>query len=811
MKLCKKLLAMFIVFAMVMSYLTSVPMAAPASWDELINDSFEKLNWTQIHEMGWSTNKTDVLEASNDGTKDYISIPEGVVTRELSSAVSTGKYEISYTIKVGSTDYLALLYASDESTYLIMSQGKSGVLNTKTWTTNQFGTLTDTQKNAWLTFKHIFDMTTGKYNVNVYDEQGNVVLSNTNKYDIALTDLLQFKLQNTGSSELQLKNFAIKQYVPSTDIISDDFDSYDSWADANANGWEFNKTSILIAGEAGAKYLSFSEGEVHQEFSISEGKYEISYSLKPGTAKPLVLLYNSAKSFHILSQCSEEGAINTASWGSNIVANVDINEWMTVKHIVDLDNNTATIKVYDNEGYLISDSTTEYALMNSLTDAAKLTIQNQKSTELLLDNVVIKQYEGENVDKVRLVNDTFDKISDQSGMTGWTIPSTSSATVTAYTEDETETGKYVVLNGSNFKRAVEAASGMYKISYRLKPGDAKPIIYMSGNNTGNVLLTEVVNGKLVTNSWSAADMIEICTLTDLTKWIDIEVIIDLTNTAMEIKGYDENGALIGKHERDHLQNVDKNAELTNFTSFNVDNWTTSATMAFDNLVIEPWTIKPELDSTGVTIKNYKDENESLANVCPAVKTITLDFGTEIDDESGSLITITPSVNYVGEVAGKSYVMTFENALSPDTTYTICADAEIKNTSGNAMGTGVNIEFTTAGAFYDIYLDSIEDSNGNMITNPALLSNIAVTVNTVAANCTNENKPLVYLVALYSGDRLANVYLNSGNLSVPAGAISVEPVEIEIGENADITKASVMLWNSVTGMTPYGACIKISNN
>ncbi len=810
MKLCKKFLAMLMVFATIMSCLTSVSMASPASWNDLINDSFNSLNWTQINKMGWSTNRTDFFEVANDGTKEYMSIPVGEVTRTFSSAASTGKYEISYTLKVGSTDFLALMYASDKSTYLIMSQGKSGEINTKTWSTNQFGTLTDAQKNAWMTFKHIFDMTTGKYNVNVYDEQGNIVLSNTKEYDIALTDLLQFKLQNTGSSELQLKNFAIKQYVPSTDIISDNFDDYGSWADAKANGWKFNKANISVAGEAGAKYLSFSEGEVHQEFSISDGKYEISYSLKPGSAKPLVLLYNSAN-FHILSQCSEAGAVNTASWEGNVVANVDVNEWMTVKHIVDLDNNTATIKVYDNEGYLISNSTSEYALMNSLTDAAKLTIQNQKSKELLLDNVVIKQYEGETVDKVRLVNDTFDKISTQSDMTGWTIPNTSSATVTAYEENETETGKYVVLTGSNFKRAVEATSGMYKISYRLKPGEAKPIIYMSGTGTGNVLLTEVVNGKLVTNSWSAADMIEICALTDLTKWIDIEVIVDLDNTSMKIKAYDENGALIGSHERAHLQNVDKNAELTNFTSFNVDNWTTSAKMAFDNFVVEPWTVKPELDSDGVTIKNYKSETESLTSVCPAVKSITLDFGTVIDNESKALISITPSVNYTGEVIGNTYVMTFDNALSPNTTYTIYADAEIKTASGAAMGTGVNIEFTTRGAFYDIHLDSVEDSNGNTITNPALLSNTTVTINTVVANCTNEDKPLVYFVALYSGDRLANVYLNSGNLSVPTGAISAQPVEIEIGANANITRANVMLWNSIAGMVPYGTSIEIPNN
>ena len=817
MKLCKKVLAIALIFAMVMSCSMGVVMAE-GTWTNLINDSFVGgLTWSQMHDLGWATNKTDKLEAANDGTKAYMSITEGEVTRELENPVSTGKYEISYTIKTGSTNYLALLYASDNN-YLIMSQGKNGTINTKTWSTNQFGTLTDAQKNSWITVKHIFDMLTGKYNVNVYDEQGNILLSNTSEYEIGLTDLKQFKLQNTASSELQLKDFAIKQYTEeeeeevTTVSFNETFDTYDSWTDANANGWSRNKDTTTISGETGAKYVRLTEGQIDKTFTVDSGVYEISYSLKPGSAKPLVLLYNSTNNFHILSQCSTAGAINTASWSQNGVANINVNNWITVKHIVDLDNNTATCKVYDAEGYLIGGSTTPYNLMNGISDIAKLTIQNQNGGELLVDNVVVKPYAGETTDKTRLAYDTFDNITSYSEMTGWTGTSSTASVITAYGADDATDGNYVVFTGSNFKRTVSpsATSGKYKISYKFKPDSSKPIIYLSGNNTGNVLLTEVVDGKLVTNSWSAADMIEICTLSDTSKWINIEAIVDVTDTSIEIKAYDENGALIGEHERDHLQNVDKNKELTNFTTFNVDNWTNGTTLAFDNLIIESYIEKPELTQGGVTILDYKAEAQSLAAVSPAVKSITLDFGTVITEASKELISITPAAQYTGAVVGDKYVMTFDKALNANTTYTIKALAGVANAT-ETLGSDVSIDFITGAAVNDVCLASVTDASGNAITDPAEFSNKTVTINTYAANCSEDAKPLVYIVALYNGYRLTGVYLEDDNLTVPAGAVTANPVEVEIGEHSNITRVKVFLWNSMDSMVPYSESIEITNN
>ena len=821
MKFCKKTLAMILTFALVMSCSLTATMAATVTWEDLINDTFVGgLTWSQMAALGWATNRTDVLTNANDGTNAYMSIPSGEVTRELSSSVSTGKYEISYTIKTGSTNYLALLYASDKSTYLIMSQGKSGTINTKTWSTNQIGTLTDAQKNSWITMKHIFDMSEAKYTINAYDESGAVVLSSSSKFDIGLTDLLQFKLQNTGSSELQLKDFAIKQYTETEEpevgvSFNETFDTYESWSDAAANGWSFNKNNISIAGTTGAKYVSFSEGEIHKEFTLTEGIYEISYSIKPGAAKPLVLLYSSAKTFHILSQCSEAGAVNTASWTSNVVANVDINDWMTVKHIVDLDNNTATCKVYDADGYLVSSSSQAYTLMNSVTDIAKLTIQNQKSSELLVDNVSVKPYTGEATDKTRLVNDTFDNVALLSDISGWSVSGTgNSAAITEYASNENATGKYVVFTGSNFKRTVSpaATSGKYKISYKLKPGSSKPIIYLSGTGTGNVLLTEVVNEKLVTNSWAASDMVDICAIDDTSKWIKIEAIIDVTNTSAKIKAYDENGALIASHERDHLQNVDKNAELTNFTTFNVDNWTTSETLAFDDLTIESYVEKPELSANNVIITNYKGEIASLTSaVSPAVKSITLDFDSAITEASKALISISPAAEYTGDIVGNTYVMTFTKALSAGIDYTVSAAAGVANAGGETLGSNVSITFTTGAAVVDAVLASVTDASGTAITAPADLLNKTITVNTYAANCSSQAKSLAYIVALYNGDKLVNAYVADDNLTVPAGAVSVAPVNIPVGAHSNVTKAKIMLWDTLDSIVPYCARIEIPNN
>jgi len=592
-------------------------------------------------------------------------------------------------------------------------------------------------------------------------------------------------------------------------IIDESFDEYISWGRANANRWMYNKDSgsISVLGDDDNRYVSYTEGEIHKDVYLSEGMYEISYSIRPGVAKPLILLYSLSNSFHILSQCSTGGAVNTASWSQNVLANVDVNKWMTVKHLVDLDNGTATCKIYDEENNLLSESENAYPLMNGLSDIKKITIQNQARAELLIDNIMIKHYVPEEIDETILVEDTFDEISTQNGMTGWTIPAASAAEIKEY-----ENGKYVVFSNSNFKRKVDppATSGKYKISYKFKPGNSKPVIYMSGTGTGNVLLTEVTDGKLVTSSWASADMIEICTLDSTEKWVKIEAVIDLDKTSAKITVYDENGDVIGKHERDNLLNVDKNAELTNFTSFNVDNWNTSATLAFDDLKIEGWVEKPSLEQKNIEIINYKNEIQEHTVVSPAVKTITIDFGTPIQEMSGDLISIYPSVNYFGEVIDGMYVITMSEALEENTSYTITASADISNLIGDTLGEDVTVEFKTTTKVNEISFASLKNAEGDEITELSDILGKTVIIDSYVANCSDTDKEVKYIVALYKGNKFIKAYSHNGEYTVRKGAVSIEPVSVSVGNHQDITSACVFIWDTLKSSTPYGEHIEIAN-
>ncbi|MBO5008371.1 MAG: hypothetical protein J6D26_06010 [Clostridia bacterium] len=592
-------------------------------------------------------------------------------------------------------------------------------------------------------------------------------------------------------------------------IINDDFNSCDAWSDAVNNGWKFNKANIGISGESDNKYVSFSEGEIHKEFTLTEGIYEISYSIKPGAAKPLVLLYSSAKTFHILSQCSEAGAVNTAAWGSNVVANVDTNTWISVKHMVDLDSNTATCEVYDAGGNPISTSTTAFSLMNGLSDIAKLTIQNQKNKELLVDNVIVKPYSEDASDPEHPVDDTFDDISSFDELSTWKKTVTSSQAVVTPYDDGTE-GNYITVNKGNYTRNLSSITqGKYKITYKLKPGTSQPIVYLAGSNTGNMLLTEVYNGKLVTNSWAAANMIDICTLDDTASWITIEAIVDVSDTSLKINAYDESGELIGTHERTHLTGVDVTTELTNFDTFHIDNWNDNA-LSFDDISIKAWVEKPSLLPGNVTIINYKDEKTSLSKVSPATKTITLDFNTPITEDSEALITISPDAEYTGEVVGDTYVMTFTKALIENTSYTINAPADIANKIGDIMGEDVNIEFNTTGTVNEICIASVEDESGSRITTPGDILNKTIRINTHAANCSDTAKNLEYIVALYNGDKFIKAYVADGDYILPAEAVATDPVSISVGSHENVTTACVFLWDSLESMISYCEHIELRN-
>ncbi|MBO5008375.1 MAG: Ig-like domain-containing protein [Clostridia bacterium] len=831
MKFCKKTLAMILTFALVMSSsIAMIGVLADGTVTVNIEDTFD--NASSIPDEGWKLNTNSGATASI--TSGYVTFSgKGDLNRVFDTAVTSGKYEMSYKVKGITSTAGPLVYGNGDNTTFLFAECKNDGIYANCgaggWGT-AYAKIADlpADGNAWLTFKYILDFTNSKFTCEIYNESekliSNAAATNVNFVYTdknSCTKLSQIKIEQAATTDVvYVDDFILRPYEESEEpevevSFNETFDTYESWSDAAANGWSFNKNNISIAGTTGAKYVSFSEGEIHKAFTVDSGKYEISYSLKAGQAKPLVLIYNSSNNFHILSQCSEAGAVNTASWTSNVVANVDINDWMTVKHIVDLDNNTATCKVYDADGYLVSSSSQAYTLMNSVTDIAKLTIQNQKSSELLVDNVSVKPYTGEATDKTRLVNDTFDNVALLSDISGWSVSGTgNSAAITEYASNENATGKYVVFTGSNFKRTVSpaATSGKYKISYKLKPGSSKPIIYLSGTSTGNVLLTEVVNGKLVTNSWAASDMVDICAIDDTSKWIKIEAIIDVTNTSAKIKAYDENGALIASHERDHLQNVDKNAELTNFTTFNVDNWTTSGTLAFDDLTIESYVEKPELSANNVIITNYKGEIASLTSaVSPAVKSITLDFDSAITEASKALISISPAAEYTGDIVGNTYVMTFTKALSAGTDYTVSAAAGVANAGGETLGSNVSITFTTGAAVVDAVLASVTDASGTAITAPADLLNKTITVNTYAANCSSQAKSLAYIVALYNGDKLVNAYVADDNLTVPAGAVSVAPVNIPVGAHSNVTKAKIMLWDTLDSIVPYCARIEIPNN
>lgn len=258
-----------------------------------------------------------------------------------------------------------------------------------------------------------------------------------------------------------------------------------------------------------------------------------------------------------------------------------------------------------------------------------------------------------------------------------------------------------------------------------------------------------------------------------------------------------------------LDDDGKGAVISDVKSFNLRNWAASAYVYLDDVKIEKCVIKPALDSSSVTMTNYKGETvATVANPEPGITKITLEFGTAIKEASlegaVTLKTDNEDVEFSGSVSGSKYVMLL-NGLKANTSYKLSVSDAVENTKENKMEDGFEFDFKTGEGSTKATLLSVEKSGENATLN-AVNKGDTLKLNAAFDNTKQSEMSIEYIVGYYSGKMLKNVEVITEK-AVLSGAGALEN-EFTIGDMDEITSVKVFMWNSAYGAYPYCTPITI---
>lgn len=835
MKKFRKLTAVIIAMAMLLLCLP----AFAAAKTPIIDHNFDAVSdIAAVKALGWNLKGTSTLV--RDGGNGYISVGttgyDDMWYKEFSPRLSD-VYNFDFDIKVGESTANIYFHNSDGKVQYIL-RGEADGFTTGSGDDKKV-IISKPDFTKWYSVKCKLDFTNAKYDIALYDGETLAgEAADNNLFSGSTANLKWINLENgdkTGK-EMLIDNVCLKEYeepspVDPADIpvINHTFAKQTSMDDVTALGWSFTRdNSTFVTDAEKDNYVSVgTNGKSDMSYAFSEalsGTYEFSFDFKAAGAA-YMFVQTSGGMTNVLRRDGSQ----IKSAGNVYASGIDFDKWYAAKFILKLDSSEYSIEVFDETGSSVGDKT-EYTLTSgNLTDLIFSQPTDSAGNELLIDNVYLKTYKATEPDpqpgETTILDEPFESYTSFEDMqaNGWTTSASTNKVAHVlfgtHAESDNITGQYLVQECGSLARSFDnKSSGTYKIIYWLKAGAKNNTnVYVSGNDKAGgknspMILTAVYGDTLVTKSYREANGgIKLINI-DRNEWYRVENIVNLDSGKITTSVYDKNGKLLKKNKLNELYSYTTESTLTSINAFHMDNnyWPSDKdNFYFDDLRIESYVNKPTLTMDDVTVTDYKDEAQSdLAAVCPAVKTVELDFGAGVTAESAALITITPSVSFSGTVSGDKYVMAFNELLANNTQYTITVPGDIANASGDTLGAEVTITLKTTTVSTDIQLAALTDESGTPITTLAGLAGKKVYVGTNAVNSDSEAVKLTYIMAFYKGNYLSNVQIADGK-SLAAGSFGIQPTEFTVGDMTDVTAVKVMLWNGLGTMVPWTDCIEIN--
>ena len=293
------------------------------------------------------------------------------------------------------------------------------------------------------------------------------------------------------------------------------------------------------------------------------------------------------------------------------------------------------------------------------------------------------------------------------------------------------------------------------------------------------------------------------------EWITLEHIVNLDTQSMTTKVFNATGALLATKTEKGKLDFNGTVAMNQVSVFNFRNWGQTE-VYFDDIVIEPYSIPPTLSEESVQMTDhFGNALQASWTVTPAIHTISIDFGTRMDESTLSEITIKKenedAVPFTESFSESIYTMTLTQGLEPDSTYVIFVPATVTNLRGIPISAPFSYEFETNDGKTEVGIMEVKKGGVAITELSQLVQGDTITVSIGYGNITNEPLPVTYVLAYYNGKKMVRMETITATLPTKFG---VHTQNFVVGDLTDVEKIKVFVWNGLYDMISYDKDITI---
>ena len=744
----------------------------------------------------------------------------------------------------------------DGNANALTALGKSGIayFGSAFATTNKkWATTYETGK--WYDYSIIVDMDTRLYKTTVKTGD-TVVYEITRVMDPgASLNLIGMTSWNPTATEVYVDDFKVTPVTEAlTEIVNDDFESYTSWdmtddpapsADRGYNNGYWGRATGFADGSRAAvldnttytdnqTLAFFKDAASYMSYQltnpINSGKMRIKFALlnRAGSEGPVIHFddtFQSDSGDNATRSIAQYGGIHPTTKDINISAtgpfaaqsdtilDAPAAIWYDWIYDIDLDDKTVTLTI-EREGRVVA---RRRNVTLSLAQIAAFDITAWSGTadgtpKFWVDDLVIERVmDNETTEDYLIFENNFDEDGittvDSLKQDGWYFRSWASDSDVHY---EVANGAMHIFDVNEFirKEFANETAAKIRMSYDIS-STGLTVVQLTGSGVTNLnenvttpLCLDPTHGVVIknTDNWKT----EGSKIADYTAgtWLSVEHVADVANKTMETTVKDSRGNLVGEPYATTLA-------YDGLKAIAFKNWQADTDIYLDNVKVEYFYGTPTLTENDITIKYISDIDADLTQdtIAPGVKSIALDFGTEIAKETANgAITIKnvdtgATVGYVGEVVGNTFVMTLTDAsLAPTTKYEMTVPGTVATELGVALGTELVYEFETGKAECTTVLDGIYVCGEKKESLSGITSG-SFDVKFKIVNNKTEDASYAIIVGYYdANDRM--IYTDFAADTAGSGASVDVSKSFTLPDMTKVNYVKVFIWDSLENAMPY---------
>ena len=829
MKKFKRTISLLLTFALLM---TTAAFTSVTAFGADLTQDFENVTIDELMSAGWEKWGTTNLTITTVGDTKALELNDGTGGVKIPLNVESGKIEISFSVLADSANTDVRIPI--ELTNGTSSEGLIYFAPTQIQETSGAANKINVPRSngVWYDVKVTIDdwaAETKTFTTNVYNQGETVSLgsyTDTYAFDNEYLLIRNWGASTTVSNPIYIDNVSVKEdsqppvedELPEGTYLDEDFETK-SVDTLLTEGWEKSGTTnltITTVGDTKALELNDGTGGVKIPLNAESGKIEISFSVLADSANTDVRI-----PIELTNGTSSEGLIyfartqiqETSSAANKINVPRSNGVWYDVKVTIDdwaAETKTFTTNVY-NQGETVSlgSYTDTYAFSNEYLLIRNWGASTTVSNPIYIDNVSVKEVvevpEFENPVKINedfeddttLADAKADGLKDQANIDkcGKIIDVSGNKAMGLLRSTNTSSGFY-------YELGEPITSGKVKLTFRVKAAQTNTLPVSVGDSSSIFAkdLFQLVNNKTIVGLKKGENSNSVIASSyPANEWINVDVLMDLDNDVAAIT--------IGDVKFDTDFTLEQLRYVT-FRSWWFSSGDDTNYDLFDDIVVQKWVEAPQLYDNGVKLYDLEGAVITAGVVTPAVSKITLDFGTELfEDSLTDAVTLTNTAENTTETLTAANitaqgVCTFEtDVLEAETKYILEVSTDVKNILGTAMAEAFEYEFTTDAGIKEVELTTVTKGNSAVSKLSDFTAGASITLNGTYLSFDEAETELAWVIAYFDGDVLKKASVVETSVS-GKGLKDITCPATVIADMTDIDKVEIYLWNNMEDIVPY---------